>query len=62
MRPPRDDRYDTDQVYRAGYLAGAADACLEARDASRDPGDDMTRRRAWREGYEAGWRDYAVPT
>lgn len=53
-----DDRIDDDQVYRAGYLTGGADAWLEDWGASFDDGDTMQRRKAWHDGYAAGWKEH----
>ena len=61
LRPLRhanqDNRIDDDQVFRAGYLAGGADAWLEEWGASFDDAD-IQRRKAWHEGYARGWKEH----
>jgi hypothetical protein len=58
MKPDFEDLLERDQVYRAGYLAGAADALLDAYGESFDECDGMQTRKSWRKGYEQGFKDH----
>jgi hypothetical protein len=72
MKPDFEDLLEKDQAYRAGYLAGAADALLEAHpsadvsyygvgiDGERDEADEMRRRPSWQRGYERGFEDHQM--
>jgi hypothetical protein len=59
MKPDFEDLLERDQAYRAGYLAGAADAFLDDEGASFDDGDEMQARKSWRRGYEQGFKDHS---